>query len=172
MKPRNTQLILLLFLCTACSLLPNKSVEPPIITLEEAISRGFPIYLPSDDILQSMRISNSPTITVNMEGRNCTYLLVDFPYEDKQTDPNNGKPAMRMLVSDGCAYPGYTGYPAELSWALEGKAIRVGDDFVDELPPIILFEEPTQEFQYVVFSEESLDNTMELLESMKLLKSQ
>jgi hypothetical protein len=164
MKPRNINLFLLLFLCTACSLLPTRSVEPPTITVEEAVSRGFPIYLPSDDILQSMGISNSPAVTVNMEGRNCTYLSVDFPYEDKLTDPNNQKSAIRMLVSDGCAYP------AELSWVVEGKATRVGEDYVDELPPIILFEEPTQEFQYVVFSEESLDNTMKLLESMNLLK--
>ena len=170
MKPPNIHLFLLFFLFTACSLQPNASVEPPTITLEEAVSRGFPIYLPADDILQSMGISNAPAITVNMQGRNCTSLSVDFPYENKPIDPNNAKPAIRMLVSDGCAYPAWQGYPVELSWAVDGKATRVGEDYVDELPPIILFKEPTQKFQYVVFSEESLDNTMKLLESMNLLK--
>ena len=170
MKPQNILLFLLLFLCTACDLVPNRSVEPPTISLEEAVSRGFPIYLPSDEILQSMEISDSPSIAVKTEGRNCTYLSVDFPYENKETDPNNGNPAIRMLVSDGCAYPAWQGYPTELSWAVDGRATRVGEDYVDELPPIILFKEPKQEFQYVVFSEESLDNTMKLLESMSLLK--
>lgn len=111
-------------------------------------------------------------VTVNTEDRTCTYLSVNFPYENQQTAPKNEKPAIRMIVSDGCAYRAWQGYPAQLSWAVDGKATRVGEDYVDELPPIILFKEPTQEFQYVVFSEESLDNTMKLLESMKLLKSE
>jgi hypothetical protein len=77
-----------------------------------------------------------------------------------------------MLVSDGCAYPDWRGYYTELSWAEEGAAIRVGDDFVDELPPVIIFNEPAQHFQYVVFSNESLDETMKLLESMILIIAQ
>jgi hypothetical protein len=170
MKPRNTYLICLLLLCFACDLLSNIDSKSPIITIEEAVSKGFPIYLPSENILQSMGISVSPTVTMNTRERNCTYLSVDYPYENKPLDPENGKPAIKMLVSDGCAYPGWQGYPAQLSWAVDGKAIRVGEDFVDELPPIILFNEPTQKFQYVVFSEESLDNTMKLLESMTLVK--
>lgn len=170
MKPRKTYLIFLLLLCSACNLLPNTDSKPLIITIEDAISKGFPIYLPSDDIIQSMGISVSPTVTANTRDRNCTYLSVEYPYENKQLDSENGKPAIKMLVSDGCAYPAWQGYPAELSWAVDGKAIRVGEDFVDESPPIILFNEPIQEFQYVVFSEESLDNTMNLLESMTLVK--
>ncbi len=170
MTTRNIVLFILFLLCTACSLLPRTNGDPPTITLEDAISKDYPIYLPDDNVLQSMGISNSPTITVQNEGRNCTYLSIDLPYENKPQNPNENKPALQMLVSDGCAYPGWQGYPAELSWAVDGKAIRVGDDFVDKLPPIILFEEPTQEFQYVVFSQESLDNTMKLLESMKLLQ--
>ena len=172
MKSRNAQLFLLLFLCTACSLLPSTNDKPATLMFEDAIERGFPIYLPSNDLLQSLKISTSPTITLNSEVRNCTYLSVDFPYENKSHDQNDEKPAIRMLVSDGCAYPAWQGYPAELSWANEGKAIRVGEDFVDELPPIILFEEPLKEFQYVVFSKESLDDTMQLLESMKLFMLQ
>jgi hypothetical protein len=119
-----------------------------------------------------MGISNSPNVTLKSEGRDCKYITINLLYENKPQDPNDEKPALRMLVSDGCAYPSWQGYPADLSWAVEGKAIRVGDDFVDELPPIILFKEPTQGFQYVVFSEEPLDNTMKLLESMTLLKSE
>jgi hypothetical protein len=170
MKPRNAQLFLLLFLCTACSLLPSTNVEPPIITLEDAVAKGYPIYLPANDVLQPMGISTSPEVTLNSEGRDCTYIAIDLPYENKPHDPNDEKPALRMLVSGGCAYPYWQGYPAELSWAVGGQAIRVGEDFVDQFPPIILFEEPTQEFQYVVFSEESLDNTIKLLESMTLLQ--
>ncbi len=147
--------------------MPSTNTKP-VITIEDAIERGFPIYLPSNNALQSTGIANSPTITVNTQGRNCTYLSIDFPYENKPQSQDDEKPAIRMLVSDGCAYPAWQGYQTELSWALEGKAIRVGDDYVDELPPIILFEEPAQHFQYVVFSEESLDNTMKLLESMNL----
>jgi hypothetical protein len=172
MKRQIAPLLFLLVLCTACGSPPEANVEPVPITVGEAVERGFPIYLPSNDILKSMGITTLPTTTLNSQGTNCVYLSIDFLYKNKPPDQNDEKPAMKMLVSDGCAYPAWQGYEIELSWAVEGKATRVGEDFVDELPPIILFEEPTRQFQYVVFSEEPFDNTMKLLESMHLLFAQ
>lgn len=169
---RIAQGFFLLVLCTACSSSPATDGVPIPIAIGEAVERGFPVYLPSNDILRSMGIATLPTTIILSQGRDCTYLSIDFHYENKPQDPDNEKPAIKMLVSDGCAYPVWQGYGTELSWAVGGKATRVGEDFVDELPPIILFEEPTRGFQYVVFSEESLDNTMKLLESMSLLIAQ
>lgn len=131
---------------------------------------GFPIYMPSDDLLQSMGISNSPIITRERDDRICTYLNVDLFYENPSVDQGDAEPALHMVVSDVCAYRYVAGYATELSWAVNGRAMRIGDDFVDQLPPIIYFVEPTRQFQYVVFSEESLDNTMKLLESMRLVQ--
>jgi hypothetical protein len=143
---------------------------PTLLTEEEAIDDRFPIYMPTDDLLQLMGISNSPIITKERDDRFCTYLNVDLYYENPSVETGDENPALHMVVSDGCAYPYVAGYPAELSWAVGGRAIRVGDDFVDQLPPIISFVEPTREFRYVVYSKETLENTMKLLESMKLVK--
>ena len=73
-----------------------------------------------------------------------------------------------MIVSDGCAMRMWQGYSTELSWSVDKVAMRLGDDFVDELPPVILFLEPTQRFQYIVYSQLSFDDTMLILESMEL----
>jgi hypothetical protein len=167
MKRRSTQLLILLILCTACTLLPSTNAEPVTISIVDAIDSGFPIYLPSNNVLQLMEIVNSPIVTTNTKDRNCKYLSISFYYENVPYDQKN-EPAIKILASDGCFYREWRGYSTKLSWAVGGGAIRVGDE-VDKLPPIILFEEPTRQFQYVVFSKESFENTMELLESMKLL---
>lgn len=138
--------------------------------MQDAVEDGFPIYLPSDELLQSMGVSNSPIITRERDDRFCTYLNVDLYYESPHIEMDKEEPALHMVVSNGCAYRYVAGYPAELSWAVGGKAMRIEDDYVDQLPPIIYFQEPTLKFQYVVYSEETLDNTMKLLESMKLVK--
>jgi hypothetical protein len=169
MKRQNIALFFLL-LCIVSVLTLYLTNGPTLITDEDAIDDGFPIYMPSDDLLQSMGISNSPIITKERNDRLCTYLNVDLYYENPPVDQDDEKPALHMVVSNGCAYRYVPGYRTELSWAVGGKAMRIGDDFVDQLPPIIAFVEPTLQFQYVVFSEETLDNTMKLLESMKLLK--
>ena len=54
--------------------------------------------LRSDDVLQNMGISVSPTVTLNTQDRNYTYLCVDYPYENMPLDSENGKPVIKMLV--------------------------------------------------------------------------
>jgi hypothetical protein len=168
MKRQNiTLFFLLVFIGSVLALYLTNG--PTDITIEDAVDDGFPIYMPSGELLQSMGISNSPIITKERNDRICTYLNVDLYYENPPVETGD-EPALHMVVSDGCAYRYVPGYQTELSWAVGGKAMRIGDDYVDQLPPIISFKEPTQQFQYVVFSEETLDNTMKLLESMKLVK--
>jgi hypothetical protein len=168
MKRQNIALFFLL-LCIVSVLTLYLTNGPTLITREDAIDDGFPIYMPSDDLLGSMGISNSPIITRERDDRICTYLNVDLYYENPPVDQDD-EPALHMVVSDGCADPILRGYPAELSWAVGGRAMRIGDDFVDQVPPIVSFVEPTREFRYVVYSKETLENTMKLLESMKLLQ--
>ncbi|MBN1875706.1 MAG: hypothetical protein JXA33_15890 [Anaerolineae bacterium] len=128
-----------------------------LISVNDAIEGDFPVHLPSDDILQSMGIAISPTVTMNTQGKACSYLLIRYYYEEAETL------AMSMQISDGCVATFWRGYEIELSWAGE-KAILVEED---KVTPIIIFYEPLQQFQYLIRSQEPLSKTLKLLESMK-----
>lgn len=158
-------LFLVLIFGAACARLPTQSEnnerdEEIPISVDDAVEKGFPVYLPSGDILQSMDIAVSPTVLVNTQDNTCSYLLIEYHYVDKELET----PAMSMQVSDGCMATFWRGYAVELSRADGGTATLVEEDRVT---PIVIFNEPVQRFQYVVFSQEPLSNTLKLLESME-----
>jgi hypothetical protein len=165
MKQITILLIFFLILGLACSnnwrpIQSEESDEELVITLENAVERGFPVYLPSDDMLQSVGIVNPPTVILKTQDKTCSYLEIHFKYED-EADNNT---AMLMQVSNGCAFPFWRdASEVELQWANEGKAWYLGED---KESPVVVFDEPTHQFLYVVFSEEPLSTTLEILESM------
>lgn len=172
MQKRNVPLLfLLLFLCTAC--LPKSSAIPASINYSviDAIEDGFPVYLPASNVLKSLGIVNSPIITLETKDKDCKHLSIIFYRETVPYDQEN-VPVLKILITEEsrCLYPeGWRGYITTLSWAVGGKATRVGEDYINELPPVILFQEPSQYFLYVAYSLESFENTMMLLESMQLI---
>jgi hypothetical protein len=167
MKHKFSKLLVLLVLCTACTPVPSSDTANATVSLEQAIDHGFPIYLPSADVLDALGIADTPIMAFKTQDRTCDILSVSFLYADAARDQTVEDP-FTIIVSDGCAMRMWQGYPTELSWAVDGEAMRLGDDFVDELPPVILFHEPTRRFRYITYSQLSLDDTMLILESMEL----
>ncbi|MBN2003539.1 MAG: hypothetical protein JXA21_09310 [Anaerolineae bacterium] len=122
-------------------------------------SAGFPIYLPSSDVLQPFGIAYPPTVTLKYD-RDCQYLEVCYDYKE----PSPESPALMMQVSNGCAYDFYRdASPVALKWAKGGQAMHLGFD-TDH--PTLIFYEPVHNFQYFVASKEAMSITLTILESM------
>jgi hypothetical protein len=149
----------------SCSFSPLGKPEAisRIVSVDEAVGGGFPIYLPSSEMIQAMNLDPSPIITLEERPDDvCTYLKLDF-YRREQVE----SPIVRMYVSNGCAVPvgmGSIEY-TYLEWA-QNSEVGVFE-FSSKESTVLYFIEPVKLFHYHVYYQGSLTSTMEFLESME-----
>jgi len=128
------------------------------ITIEEAISIGFPIFMPSDKALDRRGIYSQPSVHFKGLNKECSYIKIIYYYKDDLNDQ-----AISIEISNGCAFDLLRGYTTDFAWARDGVALIMNEN---ENYSRISFIEPTQSFRYHVFSEENQKTTMEILNTI------
>lgn len=152
----------LLLVFTSCTS-DVTNVERPI-TINEAVEMGFPVCLPSSELIRTMNL-DSPPLTIFEEmgtpmDEVCSSVKILF-YRGDQTQ----NPVITMRVSNGCAYP-FSPQPLKeicLEWTQNSTA-RV---FESSEGHTILDFTVSGAFHYMIFSGETLTPTMEFLRSME-----
>jgi len=128
------------------------------LTTAEAIRKGFPVYLPSSEIIESLKLGTPPEITMKYWDDGCSYLAMDYYLNAKEAR------IFGVKISNGCASP-HLGTPieeVELSWANSGFL-----DIRSKDPLMGTFSEPRNLYVYQVWASESISTTLEFLESME-----
>jgi len=128
------------------------------ITIEEAISKGFPIFLPSDEALDRRGISSQPSVHFKGLNKECSYIEIIYYYNNDLNEQ-----AINIEISNGCTLDLLRGYETDFAWARDGVALVMNEN---DNYSRISFLEPTQSFRYLVFSEENQVTTMEILNTI------
>lgn len=141
---------------------PRNTVNAVNLSINEAVEHGFPLYLPSTQTVKIEQLVFPPEIYHEVYNSACSYLIIPIERQGQET------PIVALQISNGCAYPlpssMYTS-DMPLSWAENGKAYLIDD----HEEPIIVIKESMSGFQYLVFFEEPLNSTIDLLESMEYI---
>lgn len=135
----------------------NLDAELPI-TIDQAIEKGFPIYMPSMQIIESLDLSFPPIVTLKMHNSTCSYVEILFVHKQ------DSSLFVTMRVSNGCAFSvpsSMYSQELKLDWAKDQSAFLI--EYKEET--LIVIKE-INGFQYLIVPEGSMTTTLEFLESM------